>query len=409
MSHRALFARSTGFLGALALWSLFALGYGASAFAAPPPLAQLHQAQANISALVEGGDTHAKATLEAARADLAEITGPSLWVDPSDAVPPPEGQVVFAKATAAVEQLDRILSDRTVNEGSLLATRGEILEAEADLAASAAEQAAGFHAGPGTPAAKWKAAYREVGKQLTDAVTSLPQATFDAAASNYANALREKTTELYTTPQTITGSPLSEEGKPELFYYGAEGCPYCAIERWSMLAALSRFGKFAPVHPMVSSTTDEPPATRTLTFSKVKYKSAYVSFVPDEAFTNQPPCGSCEFWSELQPPTAAEQELINAYDIFEFEGHVFHAFPFLDVGNAWATVGSTDDPSLLAGMSWQQVTTAMADPASMAGQAIDGGAEIITAQICAVDGGQPAHICESVIVRGYWEGLKNGF
>src|ERR1039457_5246804 len=33
-------------------------------------------------------------------------------------------------------------------------------------------------------------------------------------------------------------------GKPEVFYYGAEWCPLCAGERWSIVVALSRFGTF---------------------------------------------------------------------------------------------------------------------------------------------------------------------
>ena len=84
-------------------------------------------------------------------------------------------------------------------------------------------------------------------------------------------------------------------------------------------------------------------------------------------------------------------------------------FPFLDVTNRWATLDSTADPALVAGMSWQQIAAAMADPASNVGQAIDGGAELITAQICEADGGQPAHVCESSVVQLYQEALKTGF
>lgn len=386
------------------------LAGSASAFAAlTPSLTELKQAQSNISALIEAGDTKAKAALQAARADLAEATPASLWIDPSDAVPPPEGDAVLAKATAAARQLNRILNDRTVGEGALLEATAEITEAEDDLAVVAAEEVPGFHAPPGTPANKWKAAFRELGKQITDAVTSLPQATLEAAAGIYGNQLLEKSVELFAVPQTISGSPLTADGKPEVFYYGAEGCPFCGIARWSMVAALARFGKFSTLGPMVSSTIDLDPATHTLTFYKSKYRSSYVAFLPDEAETNQPPCETCFGWTELQAPTPAEQELVDSYDIIEYEGQIFHAFPFLDVANRWATISSTADPALLAGMSWHQISAAMADPGSPVGQAIDGGAEIITAEICEVDGEQPTSICGSAIVHAYQEALKTGF
>jgi hypothetical protein len=392
----------------LALVVAGALASSASASAMPPPLTALRQAHSNLSALVEAGDTKAKTALLAATADLAEATPASLWVDPSHAVPPPEGKAVFTKATAALKQLNRILNDRTVAEGALVEAIGEITEAEDSLAVIAAEEVPGFHAPPGTPVKKWQAAFRELGKQTTGAVTSVPQGTLEAAAFSYGTQLEEKSIELWSTPQMISGPPLTDEGKPELFYYGAEGCPFCAIARWSMAAALAQFGKFSTLAPMVSSTTDLDPATHTLTFYKSKYKSSYVAFVPDEAYTNQPACETC-FWTELQAPTPAQQELINNYDIVEYEGQVFHPFPFLDVANKWATISSTANPELLAGMSWQQISAAMRDAGSPVGQAIDGGAEIITAQICEADGEQPQRICESAIVQRYREALKTGF
>jgi hypothetical protein len=388
------------------------LAFSASALAiATPPFNELKQARFNLSALVPAGDTKAKAALQAATADLSEATAASLWVlsaGPSDAVPPPEGTVVFAQATAALKQLNRIFNDRTVPEAALLEATAEISEAEEDLAVIAAEEVPGFHAPHGTPVKKWEAAFRVLGKQITGAATGVPQATLEAAAANYGTQLEEKSIELWSTPQAIAGPPLTDEGKPEAFYYGAEGCPFCAMARWSMVAALAQFGKFSTLRPMVSSTTDVDPATHTLTFYKSKYKSSYVAFVPDEAFTNQPACETC-FWTELQAPTPAQQELINSYDIEENEGEIFHGFPFLDVANKWATISSTADPELLAELSWQQIATAMRDPGSPVGQAIDGGAELITAQICEADGGQPLRICESGIVQGYRQALKTGF
>ena len=62
-------------------------------------------------------------------------------------------------------------------------------------------------------------------------LTSIPAAAFDAAgAPAEANAV----------PQKVQGGEvLMEDGKPRMIYVGAEFCPYCASERWAMVAALS--------------------------------------------------------------------------------------------------------------------------------------------------------------------------
>src|SRR5579863_2688374 len=66
-------------------------------------------------------------------------------------------------------------------------------------------------------------------------------------------------------------APLTFDGKPEMLYYGAEYCPYCAAERWAMVAALARFGTFSNLGTTASSSSDVFPNTRTFTF----YKSSY--------------------------------------------------------------------------------------------------------------------------------------
>lgn len=179
-----------------------------------------------------------------------------------------------------------------------------------------------------------------------------------------------------------------------------------------MVAALAQFGKFSPLGLTVSSTYDIDPSTRTLSFYQTKFKSSFVAFVPVEGFTNQPggtlTCGenTYPFWTALQALTAGEQELIDLYDAYE---GCLEGVPFLDTANKWSTIGSYANPEVIAGMSWQQVAAAMAQPDSPAGQAIDGGAEIITAQICEVDGEQPARVCDSSVVRRYQEEVNSGF
>ncbi|MBV9382599.1 MAG: DUF929 family protein, partial [Streptosporangiaceae bacterium] len=70
--------------------------------------------------------------------------------------------------------------------------------------------------------------------------TSVPAATVDAVG-NGGGLVNSK-------PLSITGSPLTAGGKPEMLYMGAEYCPFCAAERWAMVVALSRFGTFSGLH-----------------------------------------------------------------------------------------------------------------------------------------------------------------
>ena len=53
--------------------------------------------------------------------------------------------------------------------------------------------------------------------------------------------------------QIQNSTELTLNNKPEILYIGAEYCPFCAAERWSMIIALSRFGTFSNLHFMTSS------------------------------------------------------------------------------------------------------------------------------------------------------------
>ncbi len=374
------------------------LALAGQALAAPtPPLTELQQAQSNISALVSTGDTRAKVALDAAVADLEEATAESLpapafgglWVDPSDAVPPPYGDAVFRKATAAVKELYKIVDDRTVSEEALLSASTEILEAEDDLAAVAVEEVQGMRTPPGTAETKWKSAFKALAKQITNAVTSVPQATLEQAATAYIARENLPPGFLHELVKPITElPPLTDEGKPEVFFFGSEGCPFCGVDRWSLAAALARFGKFSALAPTVSSTRDIFPATHTVTFYRSKYKSSHVAFAPLEAATT--------FWTLLQEPTASELELLEALHVEDYS--------FTDFANEWETQNYAN-PGVIAGMSWQAIATTMAEPSSLPGQEIDFAAEIGIAQICDVDHEQPIGVCGTELLRNMQEEL----
>jgi hypothetical protein len=194
---------------------------------------------------------------------------------------------------------------------------------------------------------------------------------------------------------TVSGTPLTSGGKPEVLYMGAEYCPFCAAQRWAMVNALSRFGTFTGLTTSHSSSTDADPNTPTWTFYKSTYKSNYINFTSVEETTNERQGNSSSTsvpYVTLQTPTAAQNALGQAYD-------PGGSIPFIDLGNKYVQVGNLSplDPAMLAGKTWAQVASAMNDPSSSVGQAIIGNANYMTAAICKMTNNQPATACTPTI------------
>src|SRR5580700_8179452 len=186
------------------------------------------------------------------------------------------------------------------------------------------------------------------GSALTSVVaqlTSVPASALDQVGAGQTAA----------NPTSITGAALTSGGKPEMLYIGAEYCPYCAAERWAMIVALNRFGTFSGLAPIRSAAKDgggnaEPfPLTPTWTFAKSSYTSSFVTFTPVEGYTNIPDKAT-GFYTVLQPPTAAQQALLNKYDAAN-QG----AIPFIDYGNRFLSVGASYNPGILSGLTWAQI------------------------------------------------------
>ena len=169
--------------------------------------------------------------------------------------------------------------------------------------------------------------------------------------------------------------PLTSNGKPELLYIGGEFCPFCAAERWPMVQALSRFGKFSNLSQIRSASTDLNIAT--FSFYKSSYTSKYLSFVPVEnEDRNRKP---------LVNMTSAQAALFSKY--------TGGAYPFLDFGGKYVQTNDGYDYSLLQGKNWQQIATALKDPASPIAKGILGEANNLTATICKMTNNQPSSVC----------------
>lgn len=220
--------------------------------------------------------------------------------------------------------------------------------------------------------------------------TSVPAATLDQVGSGGSASI--------SPPFKITPAQpaLTSAGKPEMLYVGAEYCPYCAAERWSMVVALSRFGTFTGLSTVHSSSTDVYPNTPTWTFRNATYTSPYLVFDHVEEFTNVPT--SSGGYTTLQTPTAAEQATFTKYDAAPFISAADDgSYPFVDFGNTHEIVGASYSPQVLDGKTWAQIASALTDPSSAIAQNVDGTANYITASICSMTNNQPATACTSVV------------
>ena len=212
------------------------------------------------------------------------------------------------------------------------------------------------------------------------AALTVPSATLDAVGSPSSVVLPTKTGD-----GTIA---KGSDGKPLITYIGAEYCPFCAAERWSLAVALSRFGTFENLSGTHSSDSDEFPDTQTLSFYGSTYSSPYVDFEAVEEATNQPDGNS---YQALQSPTAAQTALMAKYDT---QGSI----PFLDIANRYVITGSSFSPQVLQGLSRSQIAADLSNPDSAVAQAIDGAANDITAAIASVTGNQPSSVGSSATI-----------
>lgn len=203
---------------------------------------------------------------------------------------------------------------------------------------------------------------------IVNAVTGVTSAAYNQVGQGSANLDAVK---------AINDPPLTDAGKPELLFIGAEFCPYCAAERWSLINALSRFGTFSNLYQVRSATDDGNLAT--FSFRKSSYTSKYLSFVPveDEDRNSQ----------QLMTPTSAQTTIWKKY--------TSQSFPFLYYGGKYVQTQVGFNELDLSGLDWTQITDDLNNPTSKIAKDILGEANIDTALICKMTGGQPSSVCSA--------------
>ncbi len=176
------------------------------------------------------------------------------------------------------------------------------------------------------------------------------------------------------------GTALTQDGKPKVLYVGAEYCPFCAMERWALIGALSRFGTFTGVTETTSSSDDVHPNTPTFSFKDAKYTSDVVAF---EAVETQD--------RNKQPLQTLDGENLALFQKFNPGGGI----PWITYGGTHATDGATVDANAFEGKTYDQIIAGIQDPTSDIGKTVTPAINMITAQICDQTKGKPANVCTS--------------
>jgi hypothetical protein len=198
-----------------------------------------------------------------------------------------------------------------------------------------------------------------------------------------------------TPPTAVAGQPplLTDGGLPAVVYVGGEYCPYCALERWSLVVALSRFGTFAHLGQAISSTSnDVDPGLQSWSFHGSSYSSSYVTFDPAE-ITSATPTPADNGYTPLDSLSPLQKTAFDTYDAPPYTKDAANAIPFVDVGNRYLTIGSSTSPSVLEGLSLDQIAADLSNPSSPVAQAVDGTANYLIGALCAVTGVTKPPVC----------------
>ena len=116
-----------------------------------------------------------------------------------------------------------------------------------------------------------------------------------------------------------------------------------------------------------------------------------ISFVAVELNTNQLAASGLGY-EPLDTLTPEQQQLMQTFDVPPYTSQS-GSIPFVLIGNRFAIAGSSYPPDVLQGKTWQQIASALSDPSSSVAKQVLGAANMLTASICELTGGQPTNVC----------------
>jgi hypothetical protein len=239
--------------------------------------------------------------------------------------------------------------------------------------------------------------------QTSDAVVSalhqVPTPVFDSVGVTAAFPL--------AVPTVLTGQPpLNVSGKPEILFVGADFCPFCAAERWPLIVALSRFGRFTTLHNVQSAQLSVFPGIQTFSFVGTSYSSRYLVFTGVELYSDS--VDSHGAFTQIATLTPAQSALVDRYGAGAGQGPRTGTFPFVDIDNLMVTSTSGFSPGVLEGHTQSAIAGDLSQPKNPVGQVIVASANYLTAGICRATEQQPAPVCASEGVRSAAHALGLG-
>jgi thiol-disulfide isomerase/thioredoxin len=176
----------------------------------------------------------------------------------------------------------------------------------------------------------------------------------------------------------VSKEPAKLEGKLQVFFMGAEYCPYCAAERWAVVRALQKFGQWNGLKQTMSAARDEPFLNLpTYDFTEATYTSSQTEFVARELKNRE--------FKPLQKLTKTEEKLVRKYN-------AGMEIPFLLVGGRFMQIGAGFSPKLFIGHTFRQTETELKKVESEIRKTIDAEGNIIAALLCA--SGLPPELCK---------------
>lgn len=237
---------------------------------------------------------------------------------------------------------------------------------------------------------------------MVSELTTIPASVYDTVGVTSPAA--GVSAPVVTKGQTLLESTSAVTGKkvPRVIYVGAEYCPYCAAERWSVITALSRFGTWSGLSNTESATGDVYGGTQTFSFVNAKYSSPYIAFDGVEMYSNQVDPAT-NYYYKLQNLTGVDKTTFATYDtptyIPGMSANDKYAFPFMSIGNKYLLSGAQFSPALLHGVTRDNIASGLSTASSPFTAAILSAANYLTASICQTTGNMPADVCTSPAVK----------
>ncbi len=201
-------------------------------------------------------------------------------------------------------------------------------------------------------------------------------------------------------PTTVAASRAPSASRAVVSYVGAEYCPYCALQRWVLLVALSKFGTFTHLSRRVlSSSSDLYPHLASWSFVGANYSSRYFTLSATETYSSARDGSGGS--GPLARMSLAEARAFDSYD-------PSHEFPFVDVANHYVTLGASASPAVLEGLSLAQIGGYLNQPSSLVARAVDGSANYLVAALCAATRGAAPRICATPTTVAAFHALQSG-